>query len=493
MAFQVGNQAYPTAAEIRDQILRDLYYYGQQHGIAYNVRPGSDYFKLAQAFANRVVVAIANNRISHDQRNPLTATGEDLTTLARVYGIEPRPSSISSGSVTVKVGGTATVTIPSGWQATGPNGKKYTVVSTEPVENGDSVAVVSVETGAATVLPTGSQITWDSAAIALLLNPATVEAPGIVGGEDEDDEEDIRRRLIDKLVAQAVGGNSASIKGWAEEISASIDGAYVFQAVRGPGSLDVCVVRNAGDRTVTGPVVDDARSNVRAEMPGGVVSINATTVDPVELDVILEATLPLPRTGGGAGGGWRDVEPWPSALVKVTNKVGTTLTVNGSTSPSVGTSLGLWDASDPDEPVMREFRAVTVGGTSGAWTLTVDGAIGFVEIGDYVSAGASGLVQYASDVYAEFVALGPGEKTDNPDLLPRSARYPGPDEVGPYEITGKILAGALDAYDELLELRFLATYEAGTTTPRTTPGLPATTASPPKIIVCRNLAIVRKP
>jgi hypothetical protein len=208
--------------------------------------------------------------------------------------------------------------------------------------------------------------------------------------------------------------------------------------------------------------------------------------------VILEATLPLPRSGGGAGGGWRDVEPWPAALVKVTVKVGSTLTVNGSTSPAVGQSIGLGDASDPDEPEMREFRVVTVGGSSGAWTMTLDGSVTFVEVGDYVSAGASNLVQYAADVYTEFVALGPGEKTDDEILLVRSSRDPGPDEVAPYEITNKLLAGALDAYDELLELRYLATYEAGTTTPRTTPGIPATTSAPPKIIVCRNLAIVKK-
>lgn len=492
MAYQVGNAAYPTATEIRDQILRDLVYYGQQHGISYNVKRGSDYYNLAQSLANRVVVAIANNRISHDQRNPLTASGDDLLDLARVYGIVPRDASISSGTVAVKVGGTGSVTIPSGWQGTGPNGKKYVTVSTVTVSNGDSVSVVSVDSGEDTELETGDQITWDSAAIALLLNPATVESPGIVGGEDTDDVEDVRRRLIDKLAAQAVGGNGASIRQWSEEISAQIDGSFVYQGLRGPGSLDSCIVRNAGNRTVTGPVVDQARANVAAEMPGGVVSINLTTVAPEELDVILEASLPLPRSGGGAGGGWRDVEPWPAEPVKITAKVGSTLTVNGSTSPEVGQSIGLWDRSDVDEPVMREFQIVTVGGSSGAWTFTVDGAIGFAAVDDYVSAGAANLAAYAADVYAEFVALGPGEKTDDEDLLVRSARYPGPDEIAPYEITNKILAGALDAYDELLELRFFATYEAGTTTNRTTPSLPVTPMSPPNVLVCRRLAIIRK-
>jgi hypothetical protein len=492
MTYQVGNAAYPTANELRDQILRDLTYYGQVHGITFNVKKGSEHYATAQALANRLVVAIANNRISHDQRNPLIAEGDDLYDMARVYGIVERDASVSAGSVSVKVGGGSSVTIPAGWQATGPNGKKYVTTGAATVSNGGSVDMTSVDTGEDTELDTGDQLTWDSAAIALLLNPATVESPGIVGGEDTDDVEDIRRRFLDKLAAQAIGGNGASIKEWSEEPSAQVSAAFVYQGLMGPGSLSSCVIRDQGDRTVTGAVVDLCRQNLQAELPGGVISINLTTCSPENLDIVLGAVLPLPRSAGGAGGGWRDADPWPAALVKVTAIVGTTLTVNGSTSPIVGQSIGLWNRTDTDAPVMTERTVLTVGGSSGAWTITLDGAIGFVGVDDYVSAGASGLVQYAADVYAEFVKLGPGEKTENEDLLPRSARYPSPEVTAPYTLTAKQLAPVLDAYDELLDLTYSATYESGTTTPRTTPSIPATTSDAPKILVCRRLAIVKK-
>jgi uncharacterized phage protein gp47/JayE len=490
--FSVGNAAYPTAVQIRDQILSDLTYYGGQAGIAFNVKPGSEHYKIATALANRVSIAIANNKISNDQRNPLTATGDALRDIARVYGIAERPASQSSGPVMLKIATGATPTIPAGWQGTGPNSKKYVTVQIEDAaENGDIITMRSVEAGADTVLVTGSQITWDSAAIASLLSPAIVQSPGIRGGEDTDDDEDIRRRLIDRLSAQAVGGNGASIKGWAEETSASIHAAYVYEAIRGPASFDVAVVASGGDRTLSGTIVDASRSNVSSNMPGGVVSVNETTVVPEELDIVFGMRLPLPESAGGAGGGWRDAVPWPSAGTKITAISGANFTVNSSAAPVVGQSIGLWDRSDIDAPVMRERTVATVSGSAGAWVITLSGSNGFVAVGDYVSAGATNLVAYAATAYAQFLLLGPGEKTDNPDLLPRSARYPSPEVSGPMDITNRQIAAIMSEYDEMAQLTYEAILETGTLTPRSSPSLPPTTASPPRILVCKRLAFIQ--
>lgn len=490
--FSVGSAAYPTAIEIRDQILSDLTYYGGQSGIVFNVKPGSEHFKTATALANRVSIAIANNKISNDQRNPLTATGESLRDIARVYGIVERPASQSSGNVTIKVATGVTVTIPAGWQGTGPNSKKYVTTQINVVANGASISMTSVEAGADTVLATGSQITWDSASIASLINPAIVDAPGIRGGADTDDDDDIRRRLLDRLAAQAVGGNAASQKGWAEEPSASIHAAYVYQAIRGPASFDIAIVASGGDRTLSGTIVDQSRANVVSNMPGGVVSINETTVVPEELDIVFGMKLPLPESAGGTGGGWRDAVPWPSGDAKITAISGSNFTVNSTLAPVVGQSIGLWNGSDVDNPKMEERTVTSVSGSSGAWVLTLSGANSFVAVGDYISAGATNLVKYAASAYAQFLSIGPGEKTDNPDLLPRSARYPSSSISGPMEITNRQIAEVMNEYDEISELFYEAVFETGTSITRVTPSLPPTTASPPRILVCKRLAFIKQ-
>jgi uncharacterized phage protein gp47/JayE len=489
--FAVGNAAYPTAVQIRDQILSDLTYYGSQGGIVFNVKPGSEHYKVATALANRVTIAIANNKISNDQRNPLTSTGEPLRDIARVYGIVERPSSQSSGNVSIKVATGVSITIPTGWQGTGPNSKKYvTTQLNSGVVNGDSIAMISVESGADTVLTTGQQITWDSAAIASLINPATVLSPGIRGGADTDDDEDIRRRLLDRLAAQAVGGNGASLKGWAEETSASIHSAYVYQGIRGPATADIAIIASTGDRTLSGAIVDSSRANVVASMPGGVVSINLTTVVAEELDIIFEVRLPLPESMGGTGGGWRDAVPWPSDLVQVTAIAGSNFTVDGSTSPVVGQSIGLWNRSDIDDPVMEERTITAVSGSTGAWVITMTGSNSFVVVGDYVSAGATNLVAYAASAYAQFLLLGPGEKTNNVDLLPRSARYPSTETSGSMELTNRQISEVMNEYDEMIDLSYGAVYETSTTTTRLSPSIPSTTSSPPRILVCKRLAFI---
>src|SRR5512147_2547799 len=142
----VGSAAYPTPSEIRDAILRDLLFYGLRNGITFNVLPGSKHYIEATALANRLSIAISNNQISNDQRNPLLATGTALEDFARVYGITRRPASKAVGFIIVAC--TGAVTIPLGFRATGPSGKKYEPVASQTVSNGDAFEMVAVEAGA---------------------------------------------------------------------------------------------------------------------------------------------------------------------------------------------------------------------------------------------------------------------------------------------------------------------------------------------------------
>lgn len=58
--FDVGEQAYPTKDEIRDQILVDQLLAAEAKGVTLNVLPGSDHYIRADAFAGPVSIAIAN-------------------------------------------------------------------------------------------------------------------------------------------------------------------------------------------------------------------------------------------------------------------------------------------------------------------------------------------------------------------------------------------------------------------------------------------------
>jgi uncharacterized phage protein gp47/JayE len=481
----VTDANYPTHEEIRSGLLRAVRYAFARRGLEANVLEGSERWYRYDAFARRVSIAIANNQISATATSPLEAQGQDLLDLAAVFGITPRPASFASGFLTIRA--TGTISIPKDYQSTARGGRKHkTTVQRIAIANGARVEVIATTAGRAGNVEAGEEVTWDSAAVGGLDHRATVAAGGITGGEDEDDVERVRARLLDRIAFPAVGNNWAQTKADAEAASAAVLVAFVYPAVRGPSSEDVALVGSDGDGTLSSSTVARVTTGIQARQ-GGNPSLNVTGIDNQELDVVLAASLPLPQSAGGAGGGWLDAAPWPSANVKVTAYNSTTgvATATGGTSPSVGTRIAIWD---PDGETLYEYTILTVAG-AGPWTITVVGGFSVDPTGAYISAGAESLQSYFATALTEFRKLGPGEKTDSPDILPRGRRHPSPDVAYPSDLTNTSISAILRAHPELLELSYSVRYETGTTTTRSSPSLPATTADPPNRLRVRHLAI----
>jgi hypothetical protein len=411
--------------------------------------------------------------------------------------VQPRPASQATGPCTIVVT-SGTINLPQGW-AGQINGQAYTVTQTYlAIGNGATVNLQASVAGIAGNQPSSSKITWSSAAIGTLAPQATITSAGITGGYNADNDDTLRARLLEKLSAPPIGGNSASVKQWAENSSAAIEAAYVYPAVRGAASYDVALTSAGGSRTVSATTIALARAAILAQMPGQ-NDLNVTTVTPQTVDVILTALLPLPQSAGGSGGGWRDPAPYPTVPTKVTtyNSGTGVATVNGSTSPSVGQSIGVWDPTylDPDTQIpvgiMREYTIATVGGSSGAWTITVQSGWQASPLGQYIAAGALSLVSYAGTFRDAVAKLGPGEKTAFLELLPRAARFPATDSgTAPPALTSRVTDAVDSAYPEIAT-SYAATYTAGTTTPQSAPAIPATTADPPGILTLNSVAFIK--
>lgn len=488
----VDGANYPTHAEIRDGMLRARLYAYQRRGLVADVLEGSEAWYVADRLARRVTIAIANGKIARSAMSPLDATGEDLVTLADVFGVRPRPASKATGFVTIRC--TGTISIPSGFQCTGPGGRKYKTTSTNPsIATGATIQVEAVTAGTASNLAAGSQVTWDSASIGQLDPKATVAAGGIDGGAAEDTEEVLRSRLLDRLSFPATGNNWAQTKADAEAASAAVSVAFVYPAVRGPASTDVAVVGASGDGVLSSATIERVKASVLANRPG-TDSLNITAIVSQEVDVVLSATLPLPVSAGGAGGGWRDSAPWPAENAKITAYNSTTgvATVSAATAPTVGANVGAWDhaAANTDGTTgrMREFVIASVSG-GGPYDITVQGGFGFDPAGAHLSAGAENLVAYAQTAMGLFRAVGPGEKTTSLDILPRARRHPGTDTAYPSDLTTVLLGGITTAHAEFLDLSYGARFDTGTTTPRTSPSVPSTTADPPRRLWVKHFAL----
>ena len=510
---QVDNREYPTPDEALAIGLTSVIYAYDLNGIEINVSEGTEIFERFKAYANLASIAIENNRLSLQDVSPLDATGDSLLALAATYGILPRPASSAAGDVIVGVIGGGTVAIPVSFVGTSAFGVQYSVNIGGIVADSDSVTVQAISAGAGTDLEEDEIITWDSAAIGALNQTATVAQGGVTGGAPADDEEDVRRRLLRRLRAPSIGGNSAQVSEFAEGASASVERAFVYQAARGPASYDVAIIRETGDRVLSAAVVNTVANVVVGQMPGS-ADLNCTSVVKQEVDLIINTTLPLPVSAGGAGGGWRDQVPWPSTNELVANtyaevtavSVGTNeITVNSGAAdePKPGQRFGIWD---PATEVMNEFTILAVTGAAGAWVIEVDTAsssplsfIDLVTTAYFCSASASNLGEYSSELLQAMRSLGPGEKTSNIDKLPRARRQPSPDTEFPINITALQLTDVITQHQEILNMTYAARIAAGTSASgtgtfdlRVAPDVATTETDPPNILVLRSLSFRRQ-
>jgi uncharacterized phage protein gp47/JayE len=483
---------YPTQDESRSTLLRAIEHSFARRGLDANTLPSSEHYIRADKYAGRIAVAIANNQLALEDSNPLTSTGDPLAILAGIFGVAKRPAGPAAGATLITSSGT--VTIPKDYTATAPSGKKYKTISQGTYASGASVDVIAIDGGTDTNQDAGTQLTWDSAQIGALSPKSIVTSAGLTGGVNADNDERLRERLLQKLAFPPVGGNWSEVVAWAEEATASVEAAYCYPAVRGPSSYDIALTKAGGDRTLPAATIATVRGYVAGKMPGQ-ESHNFTSVTAERVDVVIVARLPLPQVAGGAGGGWRDAAPWPAedALVTAYNAGTGVATVDAATAPTVGANIGVWNPSATNDDgtlgAMVEYVVATVGGSTGAWTITAQSGFLSTPLGAYVSAGALQLVEYADTFMHALALLGPGEKTESPEILPRGRRQPSTDIIAPSDITSIQLAVLTNAYREIGGATYSAVYDTGTATARVSPSIPATTADPPNVLVLNHLAI----
>lgn len=512
---EVGSASYPTPDEIKAQLLADLRYAYVTNGLTVNATKLSEADLRYGALANRLALPIANNRIAARNRSPSEAEGDDLVALASDYGVSKRPASYAAGLVIVGVSGSGSVTIPASFVCTSAAGIQYQTTGSNTVSDGDTVEVQSLTAGTAGNLDAGELVTWDSAAIGTLVATATVAVGDIGDGADEDDDEALRQRLQRRLQFPAAGGNAAQVCTWAEDASAAVEVAFCYPAVRGPGSYDICALSTDSDRLLSTATLNTIAGVVLGQMPG-FADLVTTTATAEDADVVVDIDLPLPVNSGGAGGGWRDAEPWPSdaetgvdvyaEITSVANIAIRQITVNSTNAdpPVAGKRFAVWNPTGGDDSLgeMHEFTIESVGGVSGAYVITIDAdsdSISFLATGMLCSAGAHNIKAYAEAFRDATRTLGPGEKTDDPDILPHARRTPSPDDMYPTDITRVLLSTMRGDYTEIQEYDYAAVYDNGSGdagtglfTARYSPSVPATTADPPNLLTLANLSFRRR-
>lgn len=500
---QTANDA-PTRERIVERVLA----YQQRKLIALGVTAasaraatakGTEREMTAQAFGQGLEVVLANATALEDAAMADTATGDDLDRICAIYGLERSAGAGAQGAVTVTC--TGSVTYVAGLEAVSDtSGKRYRVLTSTTTTTGGSVYVVGIDVGEATDLDAGETLTWTSPPGGSGTT-CEVASGGLTDGADVDDDGRLRERLLKLLREPQNGGSWAHYQKWAEDASAAVEDAYVYPAAQGPGTVHVAYTiegdadnryARAGTTALT-TIVNDA---IIAEQPE-FADVTTTTVTHQDTGVALKLTLPEPLTGGGPGGGWIDAtaDRWPTAIigagavdgvVKVTVVTSSTaFTTNANAVPVVGATILFFSATDR---VFYEAEILTVGGSAGARTITIDRALPTVAVDDYVSPACEQYEAYGETLMAQVALLAPGEKTSEASVLPRAFRRPATEDGYPSALTTRLVSTMQTSHAEISNAAFFMIDEAAAELPFE-PDPPAAVTSPPQVLRISGLAL----
>lgn len=469
MALPAGKTYVPpNAASIRDDILADIRLECLALGVEDPpVQEGTDWHILATAVANASTIQLANLRIEEDNSDVLNATGDALDEIREASGLpEIRPTPSSGGILVGVTSGTATLV--NGLQLVLPNGLRLEVNGTQVgIADGDSVDVVSVDTGEAVNADGGTVVRFINPPLNVKTQATVSGALPLTGGTDDEDDTRKRTRILNRRRNVVAGGAWAHLREIALNTSPALRDVFVYPALGGPASAKVVPIKRFfPDQNDFSPVATTAqlqavRDGIFAEFPSP-MEIVVQAADAESLEPTILVALPESTTVGGNGLGWVDATPWPqldvadAGRVRITNVAGLilTLSANTATSPVIGQTIMWWA---PADQAWYTRTLLNVGGSAGAWTVLLDSALldsngNPPAVDDYVSPGVTQHEAYAATWRELAEGFGPHENTADAFRLPRALRHPYAVDESPAQLTTRQLSAIQTAHPEIANI-----------------------------------------
>lgn len=457
-----------------------------------NVSRGSETYVLGEAIANELAVVEANAIFKADASLPDTAQDDDLLEGAASFGVDQREAVGSIGPIVFD--SSASSSVAGGAQLIDPSGNSYEVVTAGTYADGDLITIQALVTGEDSNLVEGTVLRWVSPP-PFSSQFAAVGPGGLRFGYDAESLEDVRARWLERLQDPPAGGNPANVALTAENSYASVQKAFVYPAIYGPGSTHVAVTarctatnrnRDLDAGIVTGYVTPAVNSAFADQG-----DTTFTTVTNETTNIALSITIPLaPTAPGGTGGGWLDAQPWPiphasglaSGRATVVSVGSSSAVITSSTAPIAGSSRCAWVNPSTWEIEVATVISFTIdSGTAptALYNVTFDRPVPNLTAGWFVFPQCVNQEAYVAAILEAFARLGPGEKTSNASALVRGYRHP--NVSWPMNIDSAFTARVQDAGDEitLVTLRYSL---------KSSPSVPAGVTDPPNILVPNYIA-----
>ncbi len=220
------------------------------------------------------------------------AESEILDRHANIYLTQPRKAAVQAqGNITCT--GTDTTVIPAGTVLQRSDGIELSTDADATIVAGTvTVAVTAVVGGGEGNTDAASKLTFVTP-IAGIDSTATVDVGGLIGGLDEENDDDLRARLLDRIQKPPQGGAKHDYIAWALEVS-GVTRAWCYPLEDGAGTVKVRFMMDDsyGDGIPLAADVTTVNDYIDALRPVGLAVGGYTTVAPVAvpLDFTIAAT-----------------------------------------------------------------------------------------------------------------------------------------------------------------------------------------------------------
>ena len=274
----------PTLTELLDRVKSDF-----QTKLGIGKLPRRSYTSaLTDAYAGAVHLLHGHLDWNADQLFPDTAEADNLSRWATIWGISRIPAAYAIGDVTFT--GADTTVIALGTRLKRSDGALFDTTAEGTITTGTAtVAVKAVNAGTDGNTDADVNLTLESP-ISGIDNTATVAAGGLIDGLDEESDDSLRTRVLNRIQQPPHGGADFDYIEWALSIS-EVTRVWVYPNNTGLGTVGVSFVTDdaAGGIIPDGAKVTEVQDYIDTVKP---VTADVTVFAPtaVPLDFTIEVT-----------------------------------------------------------------------------------------------------------------------------------------------------------------------------------------------------------
>lgn len=261
-----------------------------------SVSRGSIPYLFMRAISGVVWSVLAKLLFFDKQRLPDTADRAYLERWGEVYNFPPLGPVGSTGTLALRVTGTAGAAITNGATLTHADGTIYEIDQVGASVGGGGTADVTisaVSTGLATNKVIGEVLTFSSPPLNVTATATLVL--DLENGRDDEETEHYRSRLLAHVGDPPTGGAIHDYEEWALEVPGNTT-AYVWKNRRGLGTIDVAVLGSGrGSERIIEPSTTQDYLDDPARRPGNVEDVLVLTMtgqsQAVKVNITIDETL----------------------------------------------------------------------------------------------------------------------------------------------------------------------------------------------------------